>query len=48
MIGPGRELLYDGFKSLINQNPNMNTLVSLGATASFSVRYERSAIFSET
>lgn len=35
---PGRQTLIDGWKSLSRGSPNMNTLVSLGAVASFSVR----------
>ncbi|GAX72668.1 hypothetical protein CEUSTIGMA_g124.t1 [Chlamydomonas eustigma] len=37
LVGPGRQLLADGFSSLVNGNPNMNSLVALGCTASFSV-----------
>ncbi|KAL0686996.1 hypothetical protein Bca4012_086673 [Brassica carinata] len=37
LLGPGRQLILDGFKSLLNGSPNMNTLVGLGAMSSFSV-----------
>ncbi len=36
ILGPGRELLRDGFKAFVNGRPNMNSLISLGATTSFS------------
>ena len=35
MLGPGRETLVDGWRALRSGGPNMNTLVSLGALASF-------------
>ena len=35
LLGPGRETLVDGWRSLRAGGPNMNTLVSLGALASF-------------
>ncbi len=37
LLGPGRQLLLDGFKSLAMGNPNMNSLVAVGSTTSFSV-----------
>ncbi|MEW5301160.1 MAG: hypothetical protein WDW36_004037 [Sanguina aurantia] len=37
LLVPGRQLLKDGFASLGAGNPNMNSLVALGCTASFSV-----------
>lgn len=37
LLGPGRKLVLDGFKSLLKGSPNMNTLVGLGAMSSFSV-----------
>ena len=37
MSGPGRQILVDGWQSLRRGGPNMNTLVSLGAIASFSM-----------
>lgn len=37
LLGPGRQLILDGFKSLLKGSPNMNTLVGLGAMSSFSV-----------
>ncbi|CAH2077017.1 unnamed protein product [Thlaspi arvense] len=37
LLGPGRQLVLDGFKSLLKGTPNMNTLVGLGAMSSFSV-----------
>lgn len=36
ILGPGRSLLMDGFLSFIRGRPNMNSLISLGATTSFS------------
>ena len=35
LLGPGRDTLVDGWRSLRAGGPNMNTLVSLGALASF-------------
>lgn len=35
--GPGRDIIVDGFKCLAANRPDMNTLVGLGATASFGV-----------
>ena len=35
LLGPGRETLTDGWRALRAGGPNMNTLVSLGALASF-------------
>eukprot|EP00899_Mesostigma_viride_P014711 jgi/Mesvir1/23240/Mv09242-RA.2 len=37
LLGPGRSILADGWKSFAAHRPNMNTLVSLGACASFGV-----------
>ncbi|EPS61648.1 hypothetical protein M569_13146, partial [Genlisea aurea] len=37
LLGPGRQLILDGLKSLLRGSPNMNTLVGLGALSSFSV-----------
>ncbi|WOG82608.1 hypothetical protein DCAR_0101773 [Daucus carota subsp. sativus] len=37
LLGPGRQLIVDGLKSLIRGAPNMNTLVGLGALSSFGV-----------
>ncbi|KAH7834804.1 hypothetical protein Vadar_019907 [Vaccinium darrowii] len=37
LLGPGRQLIVDGLKSLIRGSPNMNTLVGLGALSSFAV-----------
>lgn len=36
LAGPGRPLLTDGYRSLLNGSPNMNSLVAVGCTASFS------------
>ncbi len=36
ILGPGRTLLVDGFRSFAGGRPNMNSLISLGATTSFS------------
>ena len=36
ILGPGRALLADGFRSFAGGRPNMNSLISLGATTSFS------------
>ena len=35
LLGPGRETLVDGWRALRSGGPNMNSLVSLGALASF-------------
>lgn len=37
LVGPGRQLILDGLKSLVKGAPNMNTLVGLGALSSFAV-----------
>ncbi|KAL5705266.1 P-type Cu(2+) transporter [Ranunculus cassubicifolius] len=37
LLGPGRQLIFDGIKSLLRGGPNMNTLVGLGALSSFAV-----------
>ncbi|CAM8974177.1 unnamed protein product [Rhodiola kirilowii] len=37
LLGPGRQLIFDGLKSLFKGSPNMNTLVGLGALSSFGV-----------
>ncbi|KAF3785599.1 Copper-transporting ATPase [Nymphaea thermarum] len=37
LFGPGRQIMYEGIKSLLRGAPNMNTLVSLGAISSFTV-----------
>ncbi|KAG6789067.1 hypothetical protein POTOM_005151 [Populus tomentosa] len=37
LLGPGRQLILDGVKSLSKGAPNMNTLVGLGALSSFAV-----------
>ncbi|CAL0318295.1 unnamed protein product [Lupinus luteus] len=37
LLGPGRQLILDGLKSLLKRAPNMNTLVALGALSSFTV-----------
>lgn len=37
LLGPGRQLIHDGVKSLFKGAPNMNTLVGLGALSSFAV-----------
>ena len=36
LLGPGRALLVDGALSLVRGVPNMNSLIALGATTSFS------------
>jgi P-type Cu+ transporter len=35
LLGPGRALLSDGFMSLVKGNPNMNSLLFLGTSTSF-------------
>ncbi|GMH21062.1 hypothetical protein Nepgr_022904 [Nepenthes gracilis] len=37
LLGPGRQLIIDGLRSLFRGSPNMNTLVGLGALSSFVV-----------
>ncbi|KAK3260149.1 copper-transporting ATPase, partial [Cymbomonas tetramitiformis] len=37
LLGPGRATLVDGVQCLMRNSPNMNTLVSIGALASFGV-----------
>ena len=36
-LGPGRDILVGGMSALLQNRPDMNTLVGLGATASFGV-----------
>lgn len=36
LLGPGRSMLIDGWRSLWQNAPNMNTLVSLGTVSSYS------------
>ncbi|GAB4836923.1 Copper-transporting ATPase paa2, chloroplastic [Ancistrocladus abbreviatus] len=35
LMGPGRDLLYDGLRSFMRGSPNMNSLVGFGSIASF-------------
>lgn len=35
--GPGRDIIVNGVSALLQNRPDMNTLVGLGATASFGV-----------
>lgn len=35
LLGPGRDLLTDGFKAFIQKSPNMNSLVGFGAISAF-------------
>lgn len=35
LLGPGRELVVDGFAALARGSPNMNSLVTLGASTAF-------------
>ncbi|BFI43191.1 hypothetical protein MPTK2_8g15930 [Marchantia polymorpha subsp. ruderalis] len=37
LLGPGRDLLLDGAKALWRKSPNMNSLVGVGACASFAI-----------
>lgn len=37
LLGPGREILVSGLRALVAGRPDMNTLVGLGASASFGV-----------
>ncbi|EFJ44076.1 hypothetical protein VOLCADRAFT_95682 [Volvox carteri f. nagariensis] len=37
LLGPGRRLLISGFRALWSGNPNMESLVAVGSTASFAV-----------
>ena len=37
LLGPGRGIIREGFKALAHGAPDMNSLVGLGATASFAV-----------
>ena len=37
VAGPGREIIVNGMSALLQNRPDMNTLVGLGATASFGV-----------
>ncbi|KAI8569085.1 hypothetical protein RHMOL_Rhmol02G0251200 [Rhododendron molle] len=35
LLGPGRDLLFDGIRSLVRGSPNMNSLVGFGSIAAF-------------
>lgn len=35
LLGPGRQVIYDGAQSLVRGVPNMNSLIGMGATTSF-------------
>ncbi|CAH8271812.1 unnamed protein product [Arabidopsis lyrata] len=37
LLGPGRDLLFDGIKAFGKRSPNMNSLVGLGSMAAFSI-----------
>ena len=37
LLGPGRNIIREGFKALANGAPNMNSLVGVGATAAFTL-----------
>jgi len=37
LLGPGRNIMREGFKALANGAPNMNSLVGVGATAAFTL-----------
>ena len=37
LLGPGRNILKEGFNALANGAPNMNSLVGVGATAAFTL-----------
>jgi Cu+-exporting ATPase len=37
LLGPGRNIMKEGFKALANGAPNMNSLVGVGATAAFTL-----------
>ncbi|KAF8113361.1 hypothetical protein N665_0050s0021 [Sinapis alba] len=37
LLGPGRELLFDGIKAFGKRSPNMNSLVGLGSMAAFAI-----------
>uniref|UniRef100_A0A0C9S3V5 TSA: Wollemia nobilis Ref_Wollemi_Transcript_28344_3340 transcribed RNA sequence n=1 Tax=Wollemia nobilis TaxID=56998 RepID=A0A0C9S3V5_9CONI len=35
LLGPGRDILMDGFKAFLQKSPNMNSLVGFGAVSAF-------------
>ncbi|KAG6508864.1 copper-transporting ATPase PAA2, chloroplastic-like isoform X1 [Zingiber officinale] len=37
LLGPGRDLLLDGFRAFANVSPNMNSLVGFGSVAAFMI-----------
>lgn len=37
LFGPGRDLLYDGFRAFTKGSPNMNSLVGFGSVAAFTI-----------
>ncbi|XP_010535751.1 PREDICTED: copper-transporting ATPase PAA2, chloroplastic [Tarenaya hassleriana] len=37
LLGPGRELLFDGLKAFAKRSPNMNSLVGIGSVTAFTI-----------
>ncbi|GAB2275893.1 Copper-transporting ATPase paa2, chloroplastic [Dionaea muscipula] len=37
LLGPGRDLLYDGLKAFVKGSPNMNSLVGFGSITAFTI-----------
>ncbi|KAK1372630.1 Copper-transporting ATPase PAA2, chloroplastic [Heracleum sosnowskyi] len=37
LLGPGRDLLFDGLKAFTKRSPNMNSLVGFGSIAAFAI-----------
>ncbi|KAK4353264.1 hypothetical protein RND71_028782 [Anisodus tanguticus] len=37
LLGPGRDLLFDGLRAFTNGSPNMNSLVGFGSIAAFAI-----------
>jgi Cu2+-exporting ATPase len=37
LFGPGRDILFDGFRAFKQGSPNMNSLVGFGSAAAFAI-----------
>ena len=37
LLGPGRDLLFDGIRAFTKGSPNMNSLVGFGSIAAFAI-----------
>ncbi|THG11259.1 hypothetical protein TEA_014952 [Camellia sinensis var. sinensis] len=47
LLGPGRDLLFDGLRAFIRSSPNMNSLVGFGSIAAFIISVVRLFLYAE-